>query len=335
MLSGKSILITGGTGTFGKKLSKKILEEYDPHRVIIFSRDEYKQYVMRMAFQEHDAKMRYFIGDVRDKERLMRACDNVDIIVHAAALKQVRACEYNPFEAVKTNVHGAQNVVDAAIDRGVERVVALSSDKAVNPINLYGATKLASDKLFISANAYAAGKKTKFSVVRYGNVAGSRGSVIPFYQKLIQEGNQELPVTDNRMTRFWITIDETAEIVLKALSETRGGETYVAKSPSYKITDLAQAMLPKGTTKKIGIREGEKLHEVMVAEYDSFRTREYDRHYITYPLGYDWWGEDRLIPGGTPVEDFFEYSSGTNTEWLSVNEIRELLREIQVVYWPT
>lgn len=332
MVNGKSILITGGTGSFGKKFTQRVLDEYDPHRIIIYSRDEYKQYVMRQAFQEHDAKMRYFIGDVRDKDRLMRACDNVDLIIHAAALKQVPACEYNPFEAVKTNIHGAQNIVDAAIDRGVDRVVALSTDKAVNPINLYGATKLASDKLFISANAYAAGKKTKFSVVRYGNVAGSRGSVIPFFHKLLQDGAAELPITDNRMTRFWITLDEAVDLVLKALDESRGGETYISKIPSFKITDLAEAMRPGGSTREVGIREGEKLHEVMVTEYDSFRTREYDHHYIIYPLGFDWWSEDRILPGGTPVKEFFEYSSGSNEEWLSVEAIRERLKDIQIVY---
>lgn len=330
MVDNKSILITGGTGSFGQVFIHHIFEQYNPKRVIIYSRDEYKQFIMRQHFMHHDTKIRYFIGDVRDKERLMRACDNVDFIVHAAALKQVPACEYNPFEAVKTNIHGAQNIVDVAINSGVECVVALSTDKAVNPINLYGATKLASDKLFVCANAYAGGKKTKFSVVRYGNVAGSRGSVIPFFRKLVQDGVSNLPITDNRMTRFWITLDEAVDLVFKALDVSNGGETYISKIPSFNITDLAQAMLPTGSTREIGIREGEKLHEVMITEYDSFRTREYDDHYIIYPSGFDWWTEDRVLPGGTPVKKFFEYSSGSNKTWLSVDEITELLKNINL-----
>lgn len=330
MLNDKTILITGGTGSFGKQFTKRIFASYTPRKVIIFSRDEYKQFVMRQMFSDYDESIRYFIGDVRDKERLMRACDGVDYIVHAAALKQVPACEYNPFEAIKTNIHGAQNVVDVAIDRGVDKVVALSTDKAVNPINLYGATKLASDKLFIAANAYAGGKQTTFSVVRYGNVAGSRGSVIPFFQKLISEGATELPITDYRMTRFWITLDEAVDLVLKALDESKGGETYISKIPSFTVTDLAKAMHPQGTTREVGIREGEKLHEVMVTEYDSFHTWEYDRHYIIYPH-FEWWNEDaHFTPGGKQVKEFFHYSSDHNDAWLDVDSIRERLDGIAI-----
>jgi len=332
MLNDKTILITGGTGSFGKRFTKRLFEAYSPGKVIIFSRDEYKQYVMRQNFRQHDDRIRYFIGDVRDKERLQRACEGVDYVIHAAALKQVPACEYNPFEAIKTNIHGAQNVVDAAIDRSVDKVVALSTDKAVNPINLYGATKLASDKLFVAANAYAGGKKTTFSVVRYGNVAGSRGSVIPFFHKLISDGVKELPITDNRMTRFWITLDEAVDLVFKALDESKGGETYISKIPSFRITDLAEAMRPGGKTKEIGIREGEKLHEVMVTQYDSFLTWEYDHHYIIYPH-FEWWNEEaHFTPGGTRVEEFFRYASDNNKEWLTVEQIRERLDEIEIVY---
>lgn len=332
MLDDKVILITGGTGSFGKQFTKRVFAEYAPRKVIVFSRDEYKQFVMRQMFSEHDEHIRYFIGDVRDKERLMRACEGVDYIVHAAALKQVPACEYNPFEAVKTNILGAQNVVDAAIDRSVANVVALSTDKAVNPINLYGATKLASDKLFIAANAYAGGKTTTFSVVRYGNVAGSRGSVIPFFHKLVTGGATELPITDRRMSRFWITLDEAVDLVFKALSESKGGETYISKIPSFRITDLAAAMLPEGGLREVGIREGEKLHEVMVTEYDSFHTYEYDNHYIVYP-NFEWWSEaGHFTPGGKLVEEFFRYASDSNDEWLSVEQIRERLSSIDIVY---
>ncbi len=332
MLDGKSILVTGGTGSFGKRFTQRIFAQYSPKKVIVYSRDEYKQFVMRQAFQDVDDDVRYFIGDVRDRERLLRACEGVDYVVHAAALKQVPACEYNPFEAVKTNIHGAQNVVDAAIDGGVQKVVALSTDKAVNPINLYGATKLASDKLFVSANAYVGPKDTNFSVVRYGNVAGSRGSVIPFFHKLIAEGATELPITDYRMTRFWITLDEAVDLVFKALDEAQGGETYISKIPSFTITDLAKAMLPSGTTREVGIREGEKLHEVMVTQYDSFHTYEYDHHYIVYP-NFEWYdAEKKRTPGGTQVPEFFEYSSDGNAEWLSAEQIRDRIKDIEIVY---
>lgn len=332
MLDNKTILITGGTGSFGKSFTKRILEQYKPKKIIIYSRDEYKQFTMRQIFYKHDKQIRYFIGDVRDRDRLYRSFDGVDYVVHAAALKQVPSCEYNPFEAVKTNIHGAQNVVDAAIDRGIGKVVALSSDKAVNPVNLYGATKLASDKLVIAANAYAGGKKTSFSVVRYGNVASSRGSVIPFFNKLIAEGASELPITDRRMTRFWITLDEAVDLVFKALEESRGGETYISKIPSFKITDLAEAMLPGSKLRDIGIREGEKLHEVMITETDSLHTFEYEGHYIIYP-DFEWWKNIKhFTPGGIPVKEFFCYASNNNKEWLSVEQIRENLKNVDIVY---
>lgn len=328
MLDNSSILITGGTGSFGKKFIEMVLNRYNPRRIVIYSRDEYKQYHMKNSFEktlkpEQLKKLRFFIGDVRDKDRLYRAFKDIDYVVHAAAMKQVPACEYNPFEAIKTNIHGAQNIVDAALDKGVKKVVALSTDKAVNPINLYGGTKLVSDKLFISANAYAGEKGTVFSVVRYGNVAGSRGSVIPFFKKLIEKGERELPITDFRMTRFWITLEEGVELVFKALEESRGGETYISKIPSFKITDLAQAMLPDCRLKEVGIREGEKLHEVMVTKDDSRMTYEYEKHYIIYPH-FDWWSSKRhFTSGGISIEDGFEYNSGTNSEWLDIEALKQ------------
>mgnify|MGYP002300824715 FL=1 len=324
------MLITGGTGSFGKKFLEMILDRYDPHRIIIYSRDEYKQSVMKAEYsKKYDmSKVRFFIGDVRDKDRLYRAFDHVDYVIHAAAMKQVPTCEYNPFEAIKTNIHGAQNVIDAAIDRGVKKVVALSTDKAVNPINLYGGTKLVSDKLFITANAYSKISKTKFSVVRYGNVAGSRGSIIPIFKNIIDNGGNELPITDMRMTRFWITLEQGVELVFKALAESEGGETYISKIPSFHIGDLAEAMLPGCKIKEIGIREGEKLHEVMVTKDDCRSTYEFDKHYIIYPH-FEWWDESRNDrSGGKLVEDGFEYSSANNSQWLSVEQIREQLKKI-------
>jgi len=330
MLNGKTVLITGGTGSFGKKFLEMILNKYTPHRIIIYSRDEYKQSVMKSEYEKiYDmSKVRFFIGDVRDKDRLMRAFDRVDYVIHAAAMKQVPTCEYNPFEAIKTNIHGAQNVIDAAIDRGIKKVVALSTDKAVNPINLYGGTKLVSDKLFISANAYSKISGTKFSVVRYGNVAGSRGSIIPIFKNLIDKGEKELPITDEKMTRFWITLDQGVELVFKALDESTGGETYISKIPSFLITDLAEAMLPGCIIKNIGIREGEKLHEVMVTKDDSLHTYEYDKHYIIYPH-FDWWkSEPDFSRNGKRVTEGFEYSSNTNTQWLKVEDIKNELIKI-------
>lgn len=330
MFNDKAILITGGTGSFGKKFTERILKEYDPKRIVIYSRDEFKQDVMakefRMKFPDKFNKLRFFIGDVRDKDRLYRAFNDIDYVIHAAAMKQVPACEYNPFEAIKTNIHGAQNIVDASIDCGVKKVVALSTDKAVNPINLYGGTKLVSDKLFIAGNAYSGGDGTIFSVVRYGNVAGSRGSVIPFFKSLLEKGEKVLPITDYRMTRFWITLDEGVDLVFKALKESRGGETYISKIPSFKITDLAKAMNPDGDMKEVGIREGEKLDEIMITKDDARMTYEYEKHYIIYPH-FDWWNSQKyMTPGGKPVEEGFEYDSGKNTEWLSVGELREVLK---------
>lgn len=269
--------------------------------------------------------MRYFIGDVRDEARLCMAMKDVDYVIHAAALKQVPACEYNPNEAIKTNISGAMHVINAALQADVKKVVALSTDKAVNPINLYGGTKLVSDKLFCAANAYGGKDGTRFSVVRYGNVAGSRGSVIPFFQNIIQKGGNELPITDYRMTRFWISLEEGVKLVVKALEESRGGETFISKIPSFKITDLAQAMKPGCKMPEVGIREGEKLHEIMVTREDSLHTYEYEKHFIIYP-NYNWWGKKDIIPGGTLVDPEFEYSSGSNTEWLTIEEIQRLLK---------
>lgn len=334
MLNNKVIFITGGTGSFGKKFTERILDKYNPKKIIIYSRDEFKQDLMKKElsekYQEKMSKLRFFIGDVRDKERLYRALVGVDYVIHAAAMKQVPACEYNPFEAIKTNINGAQNLVDACIDRGVKKCVALSTDKAVNPINLYGGTKLVSDKLFISANAYSGAKGTIFSVVRYGNVAGSRGSVIPFFKQLIKSGKKELPITDFEMTRFWITLDEGVDLVFKALEESKGGETYISKIPSFKITDLAKAMLDDVQMKVVGIREGEKLHEIMITKDDSRRTYEYENHYIIYP-DFDWWSFDRYFTeGGELIRSGFEYDSGTNEQWLSVEELRNEMHKLDI-----
>ena len=326
LLDHKTILITGGTGSFGKCFTKYALTHYNPKKIIIYSRDEFKQFIMENEFKEYKDRLRFFIGDVRDKERLKRAFEGVDYVIHAAALKQVPACEYNPNEAIKTNIHGAQNVIDAALDSSVKKVVALSTDKAVNPVNLYGGTKLVSDKLFIAANAYAGTKDINFSIVRYGNVAGSRGSIIPVFHNIIKNGGSELPITDYRMTRFWISLTQGVELVIKALEEATGGETFISKIPSFKITDLAQAMLPGCTMPEIGIREGEKLHEVMVTSEDSPTTYEYEKHYIVYPQMVF---NDRMKaePTGKKVANGFTYSSETNQMWLSVEQIRERLRQ--------
>ena len=329
MLKDKTILITGGTGSFGKCFTRYVLTHYEPKKVIIYSRDEFKQWMMAEEFKEFAEKLRFFIGDVRDGERLRRACEGVDYIIHAAALKQVPACEYNPNEAIKTNIHGAMNVIDAALDSGVHKVVALSTDKAVNPVNLYGGTKLVSDKLFVAANAYAGVKDINFSIVRYGNVAGSRGSVIPLFHKLIKEGAKELPITDVRMTRFWISLTQGVELVIKALAEATGGETFISRIPSFKITDLAEAMLPGCSIRETGIRPVEKLHEIMVTTEDSFTTYEYDRHFIVYPQ-MTWNNRQQPDLSGRKVEEGFSYSSDTNTEWLSVEDIRELLKGVEL-----
>lgn len=327
MLNDKVILITGGTGSFGKCFTKYVLKNYNPKKIIIYSRDEFKQWMMQSEFAEYADKLRFFIGDVRDGERLKRACNGVDYIIHAAAMKQVPACEYNPNEAIKTNIYGAMNVIDAALDCGVSKVVALSTDKAVNPVNLYGGTKLVSDKLFIAANAYAGANNINFSVVRYGNVAGSRGSIIPFFKGLIEDGKKELPITDYRMTRFWISLEQGVELVIKALKDATGGETFISKIPSFKVTDLAKAMLPDCTMKEIGIRPGEKLHEVMVTVEDSMTTYEYDKYFVIYPQ-ITWNERQQILEGGKLVEEGFTYSSGNNTEWLSVEDIRHLLENM-------
>jgi len=327
MLDNKTILITGGTGSFGKAFTSYVLEHYNPQKIIIYSRDEYKQFLMANQYKGQKEKLRFFIGDVRDKDRLYRAFDGVDYVVHAAALKQVPACEYNPIEAIRTNINGAMNIIDAALDCGVKKVVALSTDKAVNPINLYGGTKLVSDKLFVSANAYAGKKDISFSVVRYGNVAGSRGSVIPFFRNIVANGGTELPITDYRMTRFWISLEQGVELVIKALKESKGGETFISKIPSFKITDLAQAILPGCKMPEVGIREGEKLHEIMVTQEDSLSTYEYEKHFIIYPH-MEWWNPNKIQPGGKQIEQGFEYSSGTNTQWLSVEDLQERLKHV-------
>ena len=329
MLKDKTILITGGTGSFGKCFTRYVLEHYEPKKIIIYSRDEFKQWLMAREFQEYEEKLRFFIGDVRDLERLKRACEGVDYIVHAAALKQVPVCEYNPNEAIKTNIHGAMNVIDAALDSGVHRVVALSTDKAVNPVNLYGGTKLVSDKLFVAANAYAGSKDINFSIVRYGNVAGSRGSIIPLFNSLIQSGTKKLPITDVRMTRFWISLTQGVELVIKALTEATGGETFISKIPSFKVTDLAEAMLPGCEIDEIGIRPGEKLHEIMVTTEDSATTYEYEKHFIVYPQ-MTWNNRQQPNLTGNKVEDGFSYSSDNNTQWLSVEDIRELLKTLEL-----
>lgn len=323
-LDDKTILITGGTGSFGKCFTKYVLENYNPKKIIIYSRDEYKQFIMQGEFKDYSDKLRFFIGDVRDKDRLMRAFKGVDFVVHAAALKQVPACEYNPNEAIKTNIHGAMNIIEAALDCGVSKVVALSTDKAVNPVNLYGGTKLVSDKLFIAANAYAGLNDINFSIVRYGNVAGSRGSIIPFFHNIIENGGDELPITDYRMTRFWISLDEAVKLVIKALEEAKGGETFISKIPSFKVTDLAQAMLPGCKMPEVGIRPGEKLHEIMVTTEDSMTTYEYDKHFIVFPQ-VKYTDKQMVEPTGRKVPDGFSYSSGNNTEWLSVEDIKKLL----------
>lgn len=332
MLDGKTILVTGGTGSFGNAFTQYVLDNYNPKKIIIYSRDEYKQFVMRNAFRGYDEKLRFFIGDVRDESRLRRALNGVDYVIHAAALKQVPACEYNPMEAVKTNIDGAMNLVNAALDSDVEKVVALSTDKAVNPVNLYGGTKLVSDKLFVAANAYRGESGTTFSVVRYGNVAGSRGSVIPFFDRLIRDGAEELPITDFQMTRFWISLEEGIRLVVKALHEAKGGETFISKIPSFRVTDLATAMGPDLKQVEIGIREGEKLHECMVPAADSLTTFEYEKNFIIYPH-MKWCDLDKVvIPGGKKVEPGFVYDSGLNTEWLGVNELRKLISEMTIKY---
>lgn len=328
MFDNASILITGGTGSFGRKFTETLLKRFSPRKVIIYSRDELKQFEMQQQFNQ--GCMRYFIGDVRDRDRMTMATRGVDYVIHAAALKQVPAAEYNPMECIRTNVNGAENVIYAALENKVRRVIALSTDKAANPINLYGATKLCSDKLFVSANNLVGGDKpTRFSVVRYGNVVGSRGSVVPFFKKLIESGEKELPVTDARMTRFWITLQQGVDFVLDNFRRMSGGEIFVPKLPSIRIVDLVEAMAPGMPAKIVGIRPGEKLHEVMCPADDSHLTVEFARHYVIRPAIMFWdsatpdYSEDAAGDKGTAVETGFEYNSGTNTHFLSAAEIRE------------
>ena len=320
VIAGSSILVTGGTGSFGQAFLKLILNQYDPARVVIFSRDELKQYEMKLQMKE-DPRVRYFLGDVRDLERLKIALHGVDFVVHAAALKQVDTAEYNPMEYVKTNILGSENVMQASIANGVKNVVALSTDKASSPVNLYGATKLTSDKLFISGNHYAAKMGTRFSVVRYGNVMGSRGSVVPFFRSLVERG-LPLPITDTRMTRFWITLDQAVKFVVDAFDSMTGGELFVPKIPSMRVVDLARAISPEARHQIIGIRPGEKLHEEMISREDASRTLELPNKYVITPTLAEW---GYAAPSGTSVPDGFSYSSDTNDEWLTEADIRALL----------
>jgi len=319
MLTNKSILITGGTGSFGNTFVPMTLAKYNPRRLIIYSRDEMKQWDMAKKFQG-DPRVRFFIGDVRDRERLYRALDGVDYVVHAAATKIVPTAEYNPFECVKTNINGAMNLIDACIDKGIKRVVALSTDKASSPVNLYGATKLASDKLFVAGNSYAGSHGTRFAVVRYGNVMGSRGSVIPFFMSIRDKG--VLPVTDERMTRFMISLEQGVELVWHAFDDMEGGEIYVKKIPSMKVTDLAAAVAPEARIEIVGIRPGEKLHEQMISPEDSFYTYEYPEHYKILPAIHNWDASAERIKDGTKVAEGFDYSSNNNPEWMSIADLQ-------------
>ncbi|HWL01227.1 MAG TPA: UDP-N-acetylglucosamine 4,6-dehydratase (inverting) [Microbacteriaceae bacterium] len=324
ILEGKSILVTGGTGSFGKAFIRYALDHLNPSRIVIFSRDELKQYEVRQRFDQ-DSRLRFFIGDIRDQHRLKRAMHGIDYVVHAAALKQVDTAEYNPFEFVQTNIIGSQNVIEAAIDTGVKKVVALSTDKASSPLNLYGATKLAADKLFQTANHYASGYETRFSVVRYGNVMGSRGSVIPFFQKLVEEG-KPLPITDRRMTRFWITLPQAVRFVVDSFDLMIGGELYVPRIPSMRIMDLVEAIKPGAETYEIGVRPGEKLHEEMISEDDSRRTLLLGDRYAVLPTVAEWSGWK--APEGSPVPDGFAYRSNTNDLWLDAAEIHRIMETL-------
>ncbi len=324
----KAILITGGTGSFGKKMTKILLEEKQPKKIIIFSRDELKQHEMRVAGYDHPS-LRYFIGDVRDRERLVRAMHGVDVVVHAAALKQVPACEYNPMEAIKTNIMGTSNVVEAALDAGVSRVLALSTDKAVNPVNLYGATKLAAEKLVIQSNAYAGGRSTRYSCVRYGNVVGSRGSVVPLFLK--QRSNGKITITDERMTRFWLSLEQGVHFVIHCIEQMEGGEVFVPKIPSTKVIDLARAVAPQAEIDIIGIRPGEKLHEVLISEDESRNTVELEHMFVVQPaealwFGYNWQSRGKLLSDG------FRYGSDNNTEWLDVEGIKEYIAPFEEAF---
>lgn len=332
MLDGKSVLITGGTGSFGHRYAETLLERYSLKRLVIFSRDELKQYEMQIKFKEHRGKMRFFIGDVRDGERMKEAMRGIDVVIHAAALKQVPAAEYNPMECIKTNVNGAENVIQAALANDVSKVIALSTDKAANPINLYGATKLTSDKLFVAANNMAGGR-TQFSVVRYGNVVGSRGSVVPLFEKLIAQGSDHLPITHEEMTRFWITLQEGVDFVLKDMERMQGGEIFIPKIPSVRIVDLAKAMAPELPIKIIGIRPGEKIHEIMCPADDSHLTIEFDDHFVISPSIIFYTRENDFITNalgeqGESVDQGKEYNSGANDYFLNTEQIRAYNKQI-------
>ena len=324
----KVVLVTGGTGSFGKKCVKILLEEYNPAKIIVFSRDELKQHEMRVAGYDHPS-LRYFIGDVRDLERMRRALQGVNIVVHAAALKQVPACEYNPMEAIKTNILGSSNVIDAALDAGVSRVIALSTDKAVNPVNLYGATKLAAEKLFVQSNAYAGGKSTRFACVRYGNVVGSRGSVVPVFLK--QRSSGKLTITDERMTRFWISLEQGVRFVLRCAEQMQGGEVFVPKIPSMSVTDLAKAIAPLATLEVIGIRPGEKLHEVLISDDEARTTVELEDMFVVQPAEALWFGHGWQNLGKN-LPDGFRYASNENPDWLSIAQIQKIIAPIEKAF---
>tara|TARA_B100000676_G_scaffold69661_1_gene69623 strand:- start:118 stop:1116 length:999 start_codon:yes stop_codon:yes gene_type:complete len=326
MFDNKTILVTGGTGSFGNAFVPMTLKKYNPKKLIVLSRDEMKQWEMAKLYAD-DPRVRFFIGDVKDRDRMYRALDGVDYVVHAAATKIVPTAEYNPFECVKTNINGAMNIIDACIDKGVKGVVALSTDKASSPINLYGATKLASDKLFIAGNHYAGGKDTRFSVVRYGNVMGSRGSVIPFFMSI--KDQKEMPITDSRMTRFMISLDQAVELVWHAFEDMIGGEIYVKKIPSMKVTDLAKVIAPNSKQKIVGIRPGEKLHEQMISSEDALSTFEYSEHFKILPQIHDWHLDSKRIKDGEKVPDGFVYASDTNTDWMSDKTLQIWLEENQ------
>jgi UDP-N-acetylglucosamine 4,6-dehydratase len=326
--SDKTVLVTGGTGSFGKKFIQVLLRKHAPAKVIVFSRDELKQHEMRTAGFDHKA-LRYFIGDVRDKDRLRRAVEGVQIVVHAAALKQVPACEYNPMEAIKTNIMGSSNVVEAALDAGVQKVLTLSTDKAVNPVNLYGATKLAAEKLTIQSNAYAGGRETRFSCVRYGNVVGSRGSVVPVFLRQRESG--KVTITDKRMTRFWLSLEQGVEFVINAIEKMSGGEVFVPKIPSTTIVDLAKAIAPDAEIEFIGIRPGEKLHEVLISEDEARSTVELDEMFVVQPAVSPWFGYEWESKGKKLV-DGFRYASNSNDEWLTVEQIQSLVAPIETEY---
>lgn len=325
ILRNKTILVTGGTGSFGKKFAQIVLKEFMPKKLIIYSRDEYKQFEMQQQFSEYEENLRFFIGDVRDKDRLKLALAGVDYVIHAAALKQVPAMEYNPSEAVKTNVMGAMNVINACLEAEIKKTISLSTDKACNPINLYGATKLCSDKLFVAANSYSGATGTKFSVVRYGNVVASRGSVIPAFKKMSENGT--IFITHKDMTRFWITLDYAVRFVIKSLERMIGGEIFVPKIPSMRIMDLAKAIAPNSRIKFTGIRPGEKMHESMISEDDSRFTREFKDYYIIYPSSHPWWSKDNYSDGIKVPADF-KYNSKINSEWLTSGELKEILNEV-------